>query len=102
FQAFGSCQGGDGGGQPTEGGLGQFLDRDYFQIVADTEAAALPGGAGSGQDVIGAGCVIAGRFGAVGADEYAACVQHSGYERGGRNAQVFGGETIGELQRFFH
>jgi len=77
--------------------LGQFLDRDYLQIVGDTEASALAGGAGGGEDVIGAGGVIAGRFGAVEADEYAAGVQHSGEQRGIGNAQVLGRETIGNL-----
>ena len=74
FQAFGSGQGGDGGGQFAEGGLGQFLDGDHFQVVGDGEAAALPGGAAGGEDVIGAGGVIAGGFGTVGADEDAAGV----------------------------
>ena len=101
FEAFGAGQGGDGGGQFAEGGLGQFLDGDHFQIVGDGEASSLAGGSAGGEDVVGAGRVVAGGFGTVGADEDAAGVADSGEERGVGNAQVFGREAVGDFEGFF-
>jgi hypothetical protein len=46
--------------------LGQFLDGDDFQVVGDGETSALAGGSAGGEDVIGAGRVIAGGFGLYG------------------------------------
>ena len=41
FQAFGSRQGSDRGGQLFQSGFAQLLYRNYFQVIRDREAAAL-------------------------------------------------------------
>ena len=66
------------GGQFAESGLGQFLDRDYFQVVGDGESAVLAGGSAGGEDVIGAGGVVARGFGAVWTDKHAAGMMDAG------------------------
>ena len=100
FEAFGAGEGGDGRGEFAEGGLGQVLHGDHFQVVGDGEAAAQAGGAAGGEDVVGAGCVVAGGFGTEGADEDAAGVADAGEQRLVGDAEVLGGEAIGDFDGF--
>jgi len=60
-----------------------LLDGDYLQVISDGQAAALAGGAGGGEHVVGARGIISGGLGAERAHEYAAGVAHLGEEAAG-------------------
>ena len=82
FEAFGARQGGDGGRQLAERRRAQFLDRDHLDDSRSTERPPrMARGAAGGQDVIGAGGIIAGGLRAVRADEHAAGVADAGEQR---------------------
>src|SRR5208283_1538779 len=64
FQALGAGQRRDGRRQSLERSGAQFLDRDELHIVGRAEASAQAGCAGSGQDVVRSGGVVARGLGA--------------------------------------
>ncbi len=99
LQTFGTRKSCDGGGETPEGIGGQLLDGDYFDEVGRGEAAANASRAGGRQDMIGAGGVIAGRFGTRWAEEHAARVLNFREERGVFEGEMLGRKLIGSLDR---
>ena len=97
FQAFGTRQGGDRGGQLLKRGGGQLLHGDHLQVIGYGQATALAGGAGGGEHVVGAGSIIPGRLGTEWAHENAAGVLHLGEQAAVGKAEVLRCETVGDL-----
>src|SRR4051812_24488700 len=97
FEAFGSGQGGDGGGQLSQGAGIELLNGDHFDVVGGGQAAAQSRYTVGRQDVIGAGSVVARGFGAEGTDEDAARMADFRYEIFVVNGQMFRRETVGEV-----
>src|SRR5690349_19052316 len=69
LEALGSGECGYGWSEFRQCGLVQLLRGDDLEVVGDREAASLTGGSAGGEDVVGAGGVVSGGFGAVGSEE---------------------------------
>ena len=82
LEPFGAGQRGDGGREAGQCRGGQFPHGDDFHEIGDGETSTDACRAAGGEDVIGAGAVVTGGFGAVRADEDAAGVADRGEQRG--------------------
>ena len=95
-EAFGFGEADGVGGDGGEGVAGVALDGDDFDEVDDGEAAADAAVAAGGQDVVGAGYVVAERLRGVGADEDGAGVLDPADVGAVVDGEVLGGEAVGE------
>ena len=97
LEALGAGDADDRVGLGAEGGGGELEDAGVLDEVPDAERGGEAGGAGGGEDVAGAGRVVAGGLGGVGADEDGAGAVEAVEQGAGvvdQQLQVFGGGRV--------